>query len=332
MLLVENPQEFEKFLPGFVPLSVPTADKGDGRVSANAFDAALWEVLSGAGHPVAMTNLNPTFDRSDFWSSFHLVSQARVSQYDVLRRLISYRGDLPGHVACLALAGDEFHGQHGRTWAARAGNLHLSVGFCCDLDAQDIGLALTMLPAVAVMDTLLRMDEADNGLVDPGIKWVNDILVGGRKIGGVLSSVRSQKGRIKSAVLGIGLNVLLAPEVPPTPFTPGVTSLKDHIRLPQNGLTTVLTQLLKALADRFEELERGGPGSLLRDYRSFSLVLGRECEIWPDEHSDVPVRRGRVTAIGADLALTLSDGPDPVTTGRLVLPDLRDGVSHNRSV
>ena len=332
MLLVDNPQEFERYLPGFVPRSLPPGDQGDGAAPVDAFDAALWEVLSGAGKTVVVKNVDPSFDRSDFWSSFHLVSQATVSQYDVLRRLISDRQDLPGHVVCLALAGDEFHGQHGRTWAARAGNLHLSVGFCCDLDAQDIGMALTMLPAVAVMDTLLRLDGSGGGLTDPGIKWVNDILVGGRKIGGVLSSVRSQEGRIKSAVLGIGLNVALAPEVPPTPFTPGVTSLKDHIRLPEDGLTTVLTQLLKALAERFGELEREGPGPLLRDYRSFSLVLGRECEIRPDEHADVPVRRGRVTAIGADLALTLSDGPDPVTAGRLVLKDQEDQTSYNRPV
>ena len=325
MLLVQNPQEFERFLPGFLPRSMSITDPGDPGVSAQAFDAALWRGLSGAGEPVAMSNLNPSFDRHEFWSSFHLVSKATVSQYDVLRRVILEKKELPGHVVCLALSGDEFHGQHGRIWAARAGNLHLSVGLCCDLDAQDIGMALTMLPAVAVMDALLRLDGQVRGLSELGIKWVNDILVGGRKLGGVLSSVRSQNGRIKSAVLGIGLNVELAPEVPPTPFTPGVTSLRDHLRLPQDGLTTVLTHLLKALADRFEELERVGPGPLLRDYRSFSLVLGRECEIWPDEPADVPARRGRVTAIGGDLALTLSDGPDPVTTGRLVLRNPMDG-------
>lgn len=321
MLLIENPQEFAKYLPGFVPRSLP----GSGQRGAGAFppefDAALWSALSGAVEPVAMTSSNPSFDSGDFWSSYHLVGRAPASQYDVLRRVIAERQDLPGHVVCLALAGDEFHGQHGRTWAARAGNLHLSVGLRCDMDAQTTGLALTMLPAVAVVDALKQMEDSRLGERDLGIKWVNDILVGGRKLGGVLSSVRTQEGRIKSAVLGIGLNVALAPEVPPTPFTPGVTSLKDHLRLPQDGLTKVLTHLLNALAERFGELECEGPGSLLRDYRSFSLVLGRECEIRPDGPSDDPVRRGRVMAIGPDLALTLSDGPDPVTSGRLILHD-----------
>jgi len=321
MLLIENPQEFAKYFPGFVPRPLPGPGQGGAGASPPEFEDVLWSALSGAGGAVAMTSLNPSFDSGEFWSSYHLVSRAPASQYDILRRVIAERRDLPGHVVCLALAGDAFHGQHGRNWEARAGNLHLSVGLRCDLDARDIGLALTMLPAVAVMDALTQWDDALRGSSDLGIKWVNDILAGGRKLGGVLSSVRSQEGRITSAVLGIGLNVALAPEVPPTPFTPGVTALKDHLRLPQDGLTKVLTHLLNALAERFGELERQGPGPLLRAYRSFSLVLGRECEIRPDGPSDGPVRRGRVTAIGPDLALTLSDGPDPITSGRLILQD-----------
>ncbi|MEN8005781.1 MAG: biotin--[acetyl-CoA-carboxylase] ligase [Candidatus Krumholzibacteriota bacterium] len=307
-----------------MPPSPQSGDRRDDGSSGSAFNAALWTTLSDARDRGDTTCPHPVFDRSDFWSSFHLVHRAPVSQYDVLRRVISERRDLPGHVVCLALAGDGFHGQHGRAWAAEAGNLHLSVGLRCNLDAADTGLALTMLPAVAVMDALLRLDGSARRLKDPGIKWVNDILVDGRKLGGVLSSVRSQEGRITSAVLGIGLNVEHAPEVAPTPFTPAVTALNDHLRLPEDGLTMVLTHVLTALAERFEDLETRGPGPLLRDYRSFSLVLGRDCEVWPDEHADDPVRRGRVTAIGTDLALTMSDGPDPVTTGRLVLPEQPD--------
>ena len=84
-------------------------------------------------------------------------------------------------------------------------------------------------------------------------------------------------------------------------------------------MTTVLTNLLTALKDRFTEMEQEGPGPLLRDYRSFSLVLGRESEIRHETKSAGPTRRGRVLAIGADLSLTLSDGPVPVDEGRLVL-------------
>ena len=319
MLLVDHPAEFHRILPGFLPRHMRPAGRGAGAPSAGNFDRVLWNALSAATGPAAMTADHPECDRSDFWTSCYLIRHARVSQYDALRRVIAARRDLPGHVACLALSGAGFHGQHGRTWAAEAGNLHLSVALRCDLAATDCGLALTMLPAVAVMDALSDpggFGRRPDGL---GIKWINDILVGGAKIGGVLTSARSQNGRIRSAVLGIGLNVAIAPVVPPTPFTTGITCLKDCIPLAENGLTKVLQLILSTLAERFEELVRVGPEPLLKAYRAASVVLGREVEIRPDGQSTGPDRRGRVLAIGPDLALTLTDGPEPVTTGRLVL-------------
>jgi biotin-[acetyl-CoA-carboxylase] ligase BirA-like protein len=319
MLFVDHPDEFYRILPGFLPRHIRPAGHGKDAPSANPFDRALWDALSAGSGPAVMTADDPEFDRSDFWTSFHLVRQSPISQYDVLRRVIAARRDLPGHLACLALSGAGFHGQLGRSWVAETGNLHLSVGLCCDLAATDCGLALTMLPAVAVVDALSALGRRPGDL---GIKWVNDILVCGAKIGGVLTSARSQDGRIRSAVLGIGLNVAVAPTVPPTPFTNGVTCLKDCMPLPEDGLTKVLRLLLSALAGRFEELVREGPKPLLDAYRDASLVMGREVEIRPDGQSAGPRRRGRVLGIGPDLALTLTDGPEPVTAGRLVLlPD-----------
>jgi len=325
MLFMDHPEEFHRILPGFLPRHMQPAGHGKDAPSATPFDRALWDALSAGTGPAVITVDDPGCNRSDFWASFHLVRRAPVSQYDVLRKVIAERRDLPGHLACLALSGAGFHGQLGRSWAAEQGNLHLSVGLRCDLAATDCGLALTMLPAVAVVDALSALGDLGRRPGDLGIKWVNDILVSGAKIGGVLTSARSQDGRIRSAVLGIGLNVAVAPTVPPTPFTTGVTCLRDCMPLPEDGLTQILRLLLSALAERFEELVRKGPKPLLDAYRAASLVLGREVEIRPDGQPAGPHRRGRVLGIGPDLALTLTDGPEPVTVGRLIL--LPDDVS-----
>ena len=304
MLFVDNPEEFHRILPGFLPRTLRPAGNG------------ARDVLFGAECPTLMTADNPENETGDFWTSFHLAHRASVSQYDALREVIATRQDLPGHVLCLALSGTDFHGQQEREWVAEPGNLHITVGLRCDLEAAGCGLALTMLPAVAVVDALSSLDPPPRGL---GIKWVNDILVDGKKIGGVLTSARSLDGRIRSAVLGIGLNVMVSPAVPPTPFTPEVTCLKDCGPLPEDGLTNVLRLVMSALEMRFKELVGDGPGPLLEAYRSASLILGREVEIRPDGQPSGPYRQGHVLAIGPDLALTLTDGPEPVTTGHLVL-------------
>jgi len=319
MLIVDHPDEFRRIMPGFLPRSLRSTGRGAADPGAESFAQTLLDSLFGADGPDLMTADHPEIDCGDFWTSWYLVNRASVSQYDVLRRVIAARQDLPGHVVCLALSGTGFHGQRDRAWAAETGNLHLSVGLRCDLGAPECGLALTMLPAVAVVDALSALADPGGKLGGLGIKWVNDILVGGRKIGGVLTSARSQDGRILSAVLGIGLNVAVVPEVSPTPFTPGVTCLEDHICLPEGGLTKVLEFLLAALGRRFEELASEGPGPLLDAYRAASVVLGRHVEIRPDDDSSGPHRRGRVLSIGPDLALTMTDGPEPVSTGRLIL-------------
>lgn len=312
MLFVDDPTVFQKDLPGFLPENL-----GRGRGS-DPFLGALCVALKGDRDKSLMTALKPTGAAGDFWTFWYLTARSSVSQYDTLRQVIAGRQDLPGHGVCLALSGRDFHGQQGRPWQAVAGNLHLSLALRCDLSAADCSLALTMLPAVAVTDVLSQLARTDPGAAEVGIKWVNDILIGGQKAGGVLTSARSQDGRIESCVLGIGLNVAAAPAVAPTPFTPGVTCLRDHFHLPEDMLVTVLRSVLDAVANRFEQLTDQGPGPLLLAYRSASVVLGKMVKI-QSENMASPARTGRVLAIGPDLALTLDDAPQPVTSGRLIL-------------
>jgi len=319
MLFVDEPEFFDQDLPGYLPRNMRPAGSLAKRLRVDPFHRSLGEALFSAPEQPLMSADRPEGGRQDFWTFWYLAARSRVSQYDTLRRVITGTEELPGHGVCMALSGAQFHGQQGRSWQAERGNLHLSLALRCDLDAADCGLALTMLPAVAVMDALSNLDRSGTGPGELGIKWVNDILVGGRKVGGVLTSARSQDGRIGSCVLGIGLNVTVAPEVTPTRFTPGVTCLQDHFRLPENGLEAVMRGVLGGVATRFVQLTDQGPGPLLAAYESSSIVLGKMVEIRPEENSSEPVRKGRVLAIGSNLALTLDDGPQPVTTGRLIL-------------
>jgi BirA family biotin operon repressor/biotin-[acetyl-CoA-carboxylase] ligase len=321
MLFVEHNLEFHRALEGFIPASLQALQTWEKATPGGPFFRDLGRSLFGENRLPQVSLDWPQGCPESFWSSFHLVQRVGRSQYDVLRQVIADHKDLPAHVVCLAGSGGGFHGQENRAWSALAGNLHLTLGLRCDLPAAESGLALTMLPAVAVMDAMASLFQSS---VQPrprglGIKWVNDVLMDGRKMGGVLTSARSQDGRIRSAVLGIGLNVAVAPDVPPTPFTPGVTCLSDHCDLPETGLVTVLNAVLDAVRIRFLELTEYGLGSLLEAYRESSLVLGREVKIESGVGDTAGTRQGTVLEIAADLGLKMTDGPEPVTTGRLIL-------------
>jgi biotin-[acetyl-CoA-carboxylase] ligase BirA-like protein len=253
------------------------------------------------------------------------VGRASASQYVAVRNYLAGGGALSRPMICLADSGDGFTGQSGRTWCAEKGNLHLTLALPCDLPAGPEAVALTALPAVAVHRTLnaLRPDPA---LPGPGIKWVNDILIDERKVAGVLTAVRSQARRLTSVVLGLGINVGVAPKLEASAFTPGATSLASAWPDGAPTLNTVLATVLAEVERGFLSLVHEGPGNILDAYRSGSLVIGRRVRVWPVETLDSesgahrqPQRSGRVTRIHSDLSLELEGQETPVTSGRLTL-------------
>ncbi len=290
-----------------------------------AVDRDLWRALgagSGLIGDVWTARVGPAAGASGFWSRLLVVAEAPVSQFDLLRERLGDGLALPGPVATLALTGRGCHGHRGRPWVATDGNLHLCVAWRpAALLARD-ALALTALPAVAVVDAL--RDPA-LGRLPAGIKWVNDILVGDRKLAGVLTASQALEESITLAVLGIGLNVAVTPEVPPTMFVPKVTSLAEQgIAC---DLSVACLALLDALARRWQGLLARGTAELFAAYRDASVVLGRSVTVW-DEGLDEsvppaawppPLARGVVTGIGDDLTLRIAGLAEPVGRGRLAL-------------
>jgi BirA family biotin operon repressor/biotin-[acetyl-CoA-carboxylase] ligase len=171
------------------------------------------------------------------------------------------------------------------------------------------------------------------GALRPGIKWVNDVLLDGRKIGGVLTATQTQGDRVNAVVLGIGLNVATAPPVPPTPFVPLVGCLAEARATVTWAEAAAF--VLTALGRRLAELVGEGPAALLEAYREASLVIGRDvCVFADDERGETPARspstpmlRGIVRGIAADLSLVLDGVDSPVARGRLAFAE---DCSHSR--
>jgi BirA family biotin operon repressor/biotin-[acetyl-CoA-carboxylase] ligase len=284
-------------------------------------EQALWRALGTGPRPWRGTGVDP--GPAGFWSLALVVGEASSSQFDALRESLGAGLELPGPAACVALTGRGFHGQRGRPWAAPAGNLYLCVVFPqSGVAVRDLP-SLPMLPVVAVADAVRTLSR---GGLRPGIKWVNDILVDGRKVGGVLTASQVQGDRVDSVLLGIGLNVAAAPAVPVTPFVPRVGCLADA------GVNATWADaalaVLEALGRRILAMVRDGPASLLEAYRDASVVIGREVCIFPPEAlsgtaspASAPLARGTVLAIGADLSLTVEGRATPVTSGRLAFAE-----------
>ena len=152
-------------------------------------------------------------------------------------------------------------------------------------------LPVTALAAVAGCDAVERVC----GL-RPQIKWTNDLILGKRKLGGILTemALEGESGRLQYLVIGIGLNVLEQPE----DFSPEVrevaTSLSQAL-----GRTVSRPQLAAAeiqeLDRLYTALERGELEPYLQAYRADCVTLGKEVQILK---RDGP--REQVTALDVD--------------------------------
>jgi BirA family biotin operon repressor/biotin-[acetyl-CoA-carboxylase] ligase len=285
-------------------------------------DQALWRALGTRDRVWRGTARDP--GPGGFWSRAVIVAEAASSQFDALREALAVGLEVAGPTACVALTGRGFHGQRDRPWASAPGNLHLCAVFPEPGFAAASLPSLPMLPVVALVDAVRALT---GGTVRPGIKWVNDVLVDGRKIGGVLTSTQTLGDRVTAVLLGIGLNVAVAPEVPPTPFVPRVGCLTDAGA--QVTWDAAAAAVLAALGRRMAELVGSGLRPLLDAYRSASLVIGREVCILPDSgpgetavaHRPAAIPRGIVRGIAADLSLVVDGIDAPVTRGRLAFAE-----------
>ena len=256
------------------------------------------------------------------WRQIMAIGHSSFSQIDGLRELLQSGGTPPTPFACLALTGDNFHGNRGRPWCALHGNLHLTALFSPHRSAGELGLGLSMLPTLGVIDALGRFDALGE---TPRIKWVNDVLLSGRKVSGVITSTLTKGERIEHAVLGIGVNVTTTPELPSGKFVQRPGSLRELEPNILITLPTLLARLLDSLVKRHAQLLDRGPDALHADYLRHSCVLGRNVEIWEEtagEYDDARrLATGRVVDILPDLSLRLDSIANPVRRGRLIFAD-----------
>jgi BirA family biotin operon repressor/biotin-[acetyl-CoA-carboxylase] ligase len=262
-----------------------------------------------------------------------LVEVAERSHYDLLIELSRAGVRLPDRVLCLAGAGERFHGFKGRSWSAPHGNTYLSVHLRPNRAVKRPTTSFTVLAAVSVVDAIDALPGLERSA---GIKWVNDILIDGAKVGGVLAYTQSGGGTVSSAILGIGVNVETEPDIEPTPFVPRACSLKSTATRPEDcNQRSFFAALAAALDTNYRQLLAGGYEPLLERYRERSLVIGHRVTLCADD-ADEPGRRldvlahGRATWIGENLELAIEGYERPFGKGRLMIGSIEELVSRKR--
>ncbi len=126
----------------------------------------------------------------------------------------------------------------------------MSLVFRPELAAHQVQ-RLTMSCGLAVADAV----ELQTGL-RAGLKWPNDVVIGGAKVGGILTEIGFEGAQVEYAVVGIGLNVNLETALLPPDLRMPATSLCHELGLEVARLP-LLWALLQKIEERYSALRAG---------------------------------------------------------------------------
>lgn len=131
-----------------------------------------------------------------------LVAETGSTNADLLAGI----GDFSGPRLLIAEAQTAGKGRAGRVWHSEPGaTLTFSLAWKFNLPTQAL-LGLPLAMGVVIAEVLAQFD------VDARLKWPNDVLLGGKKVAGVLietATVKGTAGEQVWAVIGIGINIVV---------------------------------------------------------------------------------------------------------------------------
>lgn len=163
-------------------------------------------------------------------------------------------------------------GRVGRSWSSLPGGIALSIILRPQISPAEAP-KLTIIAGVAVAQAIER-----SSAIRPRLKWPNDIIASGRKIGGILTEMSAEIDRINHIIIGIGLNVNARRAAFPPEIQGLATSLHEEGGSPVSRVRLVQA-ILEELEASYETFSRSGFDPLLQRWKEFSNTIGARVSV-----------------------------------------------------
>ena len=187
------------------------------------------------------------------------------STNDEARRL-SGLGEKEGTVV-VASSQVKGRGRLGRRWISPPGGIYLSIILKPYISASRLSI-ITLLSSVAVVRTIRGLTK-----LDTSVKWPNDIVICGKKVGGVLCEA------IKSTIIvGIGINLNTSISLFPSSLKKQVTSIKFELGSNMNS-DSVIKILLEEIDKLYRDFLHHKQDEIISEWSALSQTLGNRVRI-----------------------------------------------------
>lgn len=174
----------------------------------------------------------------------------------------------------VVLAGEQSggRGRLGRAFFSPAGGLWFSFILRPPLQPQ-LCLPISLLIGTAVSQAI-----RDTAGLPAMLKWPNDVLIGGRKVAGILAEIVAETDAVRFLVCGAGLNANIEARA----FPPGLKNIATSIRAElgrEVSAADLLCAVLESLERHYADFLKLGPRSVTEAWRRSPNMLGRQVKV-----------------------------------------------------
>jgi BirA family biotin operon repressor/biotin-[acetyl-CoA-carboxylase] ligase len=195
-------------------------------------------------------------------------------------------------------------GRMARMWFSPPGvNVYASLVIRVSMDGPRLAAWLSWLPLMAALSAAEAIERI--GAITPAVKWPNDLLIGERKVGGILCESGSASGSGPFQVIGIGINV----NGVRTDFPEELRDLATTISHETGGIidrNRLVAQWLQELESCLDEFLARGSERIAVAYRRRCTTIGKTVKaVLADGKEWIGVAQ----AIDQDGSLSLVESP-----------------------
>jgi len=199
--------------------------------------------------------------------------------------VLQYQQQHQREVVAVSEAQSAGRGRRGRQWLSPfARNIYCSIGITKEIPAHSQGL-LSIITGLALCKALEQ-----SAVVMVGLKWPNDLLFEGRKLGGILIESRPLDETCFYFAIGFGLNVFMtATELAEIPQP--ATSL-SQIAVAEVDRTQVLTASIDSVIRSIRQFDHNAVQELIADFAQFDVFHGRAIDVITGDSRTRGINRG----------------------------------------
>lgn len=198
-------------------------------------------------------------------------------------------------------------------WASPAGGIYMTMILRPAVNLLEAS-KLTIVTGVAIAKTLY---ESFN--INVGIKWPNDILIGNKKISGILTEAVTNKDKVEAVLVGVGIDVNIEEEDLPDELQKVATSVKKETNIVFNR-AAIMREFFKIFEELYEEFKNDNFKHIISEWRRLSSTTGNRVKVYKGGKAILADAVG-ITNNGA-LIIETDDGKlKKITSGECIIID-----------